>query len=323
VPGRALLVPGDLPKDVRRVPRFIPEDELARLMEAIRQLDCPAQRAALLVARWCGARRSEIQRLELDCLDRYPDGTARLRIPAGKTREERVVPLNEEAAEAIRALQAERRTHLDRGLPDELTGAETRHLFVRLGQLMSTTHLFDKSLDIVCRRAGLVDGRGRPTVSAHRFRHTVGTELAEKGARMDTMMSVLGHKSPNMSLVYARVSDRTVREEYEAVLGSGAVVAGQLADALHTNELPQHEVEWLKNNFFETELELGRCLRLPQEGPCECDLYLNCAKFVTTSDYAPRLRARRLRELELIGDAVRKGWKREAERHRCAAKRVE
>ena len=34
------------------------------------------------------------------------------------------------------------------------------------------------------------------------------------------------------------------------------------------------------------------CLRLPAEGPCECDLYLTCAKFLTTPEYVPRLRAR-------------------------------
>jgi hypothetical protein len=44
----------------------------------------------------------------------------------------------------------------------------------------------------------------------------------------------------------------------------------------------QNTVDWLNSNFFKTELELGHCLRLPQEGLCECDLYLNCAKFVTT-----------------------------------------
>jgi hypothetical protein len=43
-------------------------------------------------------------------------------------------------------------------------------------------------------------------------------------------------------------------------------------------------VDWLKSNFLKTELEPGRCLRLPAEGPCECDLYLTCAKFVTTPD---------------------------------------
>lgn len=101
VPGHTLIGPGDAPKQPQRVPRFIPDNELARLMDAVARLDCPYQRAALLVARWSGARRGEIQRLTLDCLDRYPDGTPRLRLPAGKTRTERTVPLHEEAAEAL------------------------------------------------------------------------------------------------------------------------------------------------------------------------------------------------------------------------------
>jgi len=28
-------------------------------------------------------------------------------------------------------------------------------------------------------------------------------------------------------------------------------------------------------------------VRLSQESPCECDLYLTCAEFVTTPHYAP------------------------------------
>ncbi|MGH9827834.1 MAG: tyrosine-type recombinase/integrase, partial [Blastocatellia bacterium] len=46
VPDRPLLGGGDLPKLPARVPRYIPEDELARLMPAIRALTCPYQRAA-------------------------------------------------------------------------------------------------------------------------------------------------------------------------------------------------------------------------------------------------------------------------------------
>lgn len=79
--------------------------------------------------------------------------------------------------------------------------------------------------------------------------------------------------------------------------------------------LPDEAVHWLKANFFKTELELGHCLRLPAEGPCECDLYLTCAKFVTTGEYAPRLRARLDIEQQLIQDANERGWVREAERH--------
>ena len=77
--------------------------------------------------------------------------------------------------------------------------------------------------------------------------------------------------------------------------------------------------EWFP---FKTELELGHCLRLPQEGPCECDLFLRCPKFFTTSEYAPRLRARLATECQLTQDAVERNWPREAERHTAIANRI-
>jgi integrase len=98
---RPLLGIGNVPRMLECVRRYIPEDDLARMMTAVRALKCPYQRTALLIARWSGARRNEIRHLPVDCLDRYPDGTARLRIPPGKFRRERVVPLNEEAAKAV------------------------------------------------------------------------------------------------------------------------------------------------------------------------------------------------------------------------------
>jgi len=320
-PMHALLTAGDLPRLPLRVPRYVPDDELARLMVAVRALSCPYQRAALLIARWSGARKDEIRRLPVDCLDAYPDGTPRLRLPAGKTKRERLVPLNGEAAEAIRAVQALRRG--ERGFRDMHTGVETRYLFMNHGKLYSGHYLFDYPLHGACRAAGLVTADGKPTVSAHRLRHTVGTQLAERGAKLRTIMTVLGHTSPTMTMVYAQISDREVLKDYQAVLGPGATIAGPAATALRSGDVPAAAVEWLRSNFFKTELELGHCLRLPQEGPCECDLYWTCAKFVTTPEYAPRLRERRHRERALIDDAASRGWMREVERHRCTVAHIE
>lgn len=323
VPGRPLLDRGDHPRPLQRVPRFIPADELARVMEAIARLDCPFQRAALLTARWSGARRSEIQRLALDCLERYPDGTARLRVPAGKTYRERVVPLHEDAAAAIQAVVALRASGSERALVDDLSGTPVRYLFVGHGKLLSTFYLFHAPLRRACAIAGLVDGDGRGTVTAHRFRHTLGTQLAERGAKLDTIMRVLGHESPSMSMVYARISDPEVLRDYRAVLGPGAVIAGPGAEAVRGGALGAGAVDWLKTNFLKTELELGHCLRLPAEGPCECELFLTCSRFVTTPAYAPRLRERRTLELALAEDAEKRDWSREVERHRCTAARIE
>src|SRR5260370_19483654 len=187
-----MLHPGDRPKRPLRVPRSIPEQELQGLMGAIRTLDCAYQQAALLIARWSGARRGEIRRLEVSCLDSYPDGTPRLRIPAGKTYQERVIPIHEEAAAAIRTLQALHRG--ERGLTDRKTGVITRYLFMHRGRLFSAHYLFESAMEKACQTAGLVTSDGKRTITPHRFRHTVGTQLAQRGARRRTIPRLLGHE---------------------------------------------------------------------------------------------------------------------------------
>ena len=323
VPERPLFDLKSLPRIPSRIPRFIPAPDLDRVMIASRELKCVFQRAALLTARWSGARRGEICRLTLDCLDQYPDGTARLRIPAGKTSRERLVPLHDEAAAALKELIVLRSSAKERPQFDERTRSPVRFIFLRRGQRISAWYLFDVGLRTACQAAGLVDAAGRTTITAHRFRHTVGTQLAERGAKLHTIMSVLGHESPHMSMVYARISDAEVLRDYRRVLGPGALIAGRGAEAVRAGQLGAQAVNWLKSNFLKTELELGHCLRLPSEGPCECDLYLTCAKFVTTPAYAPRLRERHQLELALAEDARKREWPREIQRHCGIAKRIE
>jgi hypothetical protein len=234
-----------------------------------------------------------------------------------------MIPLHDEAANALRKVLAIRGAVADRRLPDERTGEFVRFVFVWRGKLMSVRHLFGAPLKKVCEVAGLVDALGKPTITMHRFRHTIGTELAERGAKLHTIMSVLGHESPQMSMVYARISDAEVLRDYRSVLEPGAVIAGAGAEAIRAGELSASAVDWLQSNFLKTELELGHCLRVPSEGPCECDLYLSCSRFVTTPAYAPRLRERHRLELSLADDARERIWPREVERHCAVARRIE
>jgi len=125
-----------------------------------------------------------------------------------------------------------------------------------------------------------------------------------------------------MAMVYARISDAEVLRDYKSVLLPGALIAGPGADAVRAGRLSTTAVHWLQSNFIKTELELGHCLRLPSEGPCECDLFFTCARFVTTPAYAPRLRERHTLELTLAEDAATRDWPREVERHRCIAGRI-
>src|SRR5512145_958843 len=76
----------------------------------------------------------------------------------------------------------------ERPLRDERTGTPTQYLFMEHGKLLSDHYLFAAPLRAVCQRIGLVDAQGRPTITPHRFRHTVGTQLAERGAKLHTIM---------------------------------------------------------------------------------------------------------------------------------------
>jgi len=123
-------------------------------------------------------------------------------------------------------------------------------------------------------------------------------------------------------MIYSRISDPEVRRQYENALASGSRIAGPAAVRLQARTLDEASVHWLQTNFLKTELELGHCLRLPAEGPCECDLMLTCSKFLTTSEYAPRLRSRLDTERGLVEDAKTRGWSREVERHEAARRRL-
>ena len=90
---------------------------------------------------------------------------------------ERLVPIHGEAVAANRALQGMARDI--RGFRDEQTGIETRRLFVFQGHIVSADYLFERSLARASAQAGLLPSDGKPAITAHQFRHAVGTELAE------------------------------------------------------------------------------------------------------------------------------------------------
>ncbi|MPZ13004.1 MAG: hypothetical protein GEU73_01025 [Chloroflexi bacterium] len=103
---------------------------------------------------WGAARAGEIRRLAFDCLDAYRDGTPRLHIPAGKTRQERVIPLNKEAAAAIWFLQAAW------GWPREVerhrcTVARLEQLLAELGQPLGEVNQVHEADERVKLTAGL------------------------------------------------------------------------------------------------------------------------------------------------------------------------
>jgi hypothetical protein len=64
----------------------------------------------------------------------------------------RMVPLHEEASEALRAVIALRNRSLERPVIDDRTGDRVRFLFFRRGVRISADYLFQYSLAAGCHR---------------------------------------------------------------------------------------------------------------------------------------------------------------------------
>ena len=56
------------------------------------------------------------------------------------------------------------------------------------------------------------------TTTPHRLRHTFATQLLNAGCRATSIQKLLGHRRLNSTMIYARVHDRTVADDYYAAM---------------------------------------------------------------------------------------------------------
>jgi site-specific recombinase XerD len=325
VPQHKLLCNYHLIRRPKSLPRYIPKEDLRTLMKAVLKLECPYQRNVLILLRWTGARREEIRRLDINALDYYSDGTPKLFIPIGKTNTSRWVPIQKEAEQAFKELLEIRTTAGNlTGLVDRKTGQITDYLFMRRNALISGTYLFSHSMKKACQAASLLTEEGKHKYTSHQFRHTIGTEMANKGASLSTIMKMLGHLSPDMTIRYTYIHDETVKKDYQNTIGKETIIAGgEYADRIQKRSLRKEEVDWIKANFHKTYLTMGHCFHHTREAMCDfADACYFCPKFVTTKDHLPKLMDKYEVELQLIEDAKERGWGKEVERHTNVSKRV-
>lgn len=64
-------------------------------------------------------------------------------------------------------------------------------------------------------KAGAAAGLGH--IHPHQLRHTLATQAINRGMSLEAIAAMLGHKSMDMTLVYAKIANRTVAEEYFTV----------------------------------------------------------------------------------------------------------
>jgi integrase len=306
LPASAVVYREDLPRREPAVPRFIDETAMAQLEpdEALALLPDKSTQRLVVTLIETGLRLGDACLLDFDCVMVDSAGWPCLRYHNSKVSTECLVPLSERAATTISAQQAHVRSRFPAGspllFPRERANPDGARPYV------PTT--LSARLRAWCQTIDLRDQAGHPTtVTAHRFRHTLGTRMINQGVPVHIVQHYLGHASPLMTNVYAHLHDQTMRAAFEEYCTKRVNIAGQAL--AYDAESPTTDAEWIKHNLARVadSLPNGYCGRPPQRDCPHPNACLTCPDFQTTPEFLPVHRAQAATNRALIARAEADG----------------
>ncbi len=188
------------PKLERRLPQFLDEQQVVRLLDAppTNTWRGLRDRAMLETLYSTGTRVSELVGLNLDDLDEI-SGTMLVR---GKGKKERLCPIGETALRAIRSYLAKR--------PKTLRVPYA--IFVSQKGTRITTRQVDRLLVRYVRQAQLP-----AAIGPHALRHSFATHLLDRGADLRSVQELLGHANLTTTQIYTHVTAQRLKKIYDQV----------------------------------------------------------------------------------------------------------
>jgi site-specific recombinase XerD len=283
-PARVPMFPGDLPRQDHPLPKALDDAAAAKLLRAAVNDKRLLVRVTVEVLLRTGLRVSEFTALPADAVVQI--GAAPwLHVPVGKLREDRYLPLHPQLVALIDQYRA---AHVPADHPLLLPRENGRGL-----DRYSVTRILNR----VARAAGL------PHIHPHQLRHTLATQAINRGMSLEAIAAMLGHRSMDMTLRYAKIANRTVADEYFAVTDQVDALYAQAqplpADAIGPKmaRLRREHHRLLGN---------GHCIR-PHELDCAFEsICETCSFFQTSIEFRPTLQAQH-------DDAAAKGQDHRAE----------
>ena len=269
-PTRVLMFAGDIPRRDQPLPRFIDDAAAAKLLRAAREHPDPFTRLAVEFLARTGLRRSEFLDLTVDSVVQI--GSAYwLHVPLGKLRTDRYIPLHPQLKDL-----------LDEWVAERPAGLREPWLFIERGRRIGPQRVLD-ALASTARAAGI----GR--VTPHQLRHTLATQAINRGMSLEAIAALLGHKSMRMTMVYAKIANRTVADEYFKVSEKVEALYDQPKELPATAE--GAEMRKLRAEMHRRMLGNGYCAR-PVGLDCHFEsICESCTYFQTTHEFRPILEA--------------------------------
>lgn len=211
----ALLV--STPKLPKHLPRVPSVEEVNRVLNS---LDGAGPRDAEEEAAWperervifellygCGIRNSELVGLDMSSV-RWRDDAVLVR---GKGKKERLVPLGDEAALALKEYLPGREAKLMAAGKGLLVhdGPLLTNLRMR-GDCRLTTRSVGRIVKAIARSRGLAED-----VHPHTLRHAFGTHMLEEGADLRAIQEMLGHERLSTTQRYTQLTVGQVQRVYD------------------------------------------------------------------------------------------------------------
>ena len=276
-PPRSPIFAGDIPKRDEPLPKFLDDPTFALFMRAARAETRPLLRLSVELLARTGMRVGELCTLEVDAMVLIGE-IHWLRIPVGKLHNDRYIPLHPQLVDML----AQWAESPDAGVGGLLLTNQGRPL---------NRHAVVRMLNRITKAAGIAH------VHPHQLRHTFATQAINRGMSLEAIAAMLGHRSMDMTMVYARIADRTVADEYFAVTEKVEALYGRAQTLPADAEGPA--MKRLRREHHRM-LGNGMCTR-PVELDCAFETICEgCSYFVTSIEFRPTLRRQ-------LNDAKKKG----------------
>ena len=308
LPANATYYRGEIPRPRQALPRFIDEFVMGQLQgdEALNRLPDLTTRTAVVILIETGLRSVDCLRLAFDPVTADEAGAPYLRFVNHKASKEAVIPISDRVLGEIRRQQDDLRERYDTA-PRFLLPAIRKNPD---GQRALSWSTLNRRLQRWLTDGDVRDAAGRPAkITAHQFRHTVGTRMINNEVPLDIVQRMLDHGSPEMTARYATIKDQTLRREWER-FQQRVDIRGELIPLPDTEEMS--DAAWALENLARAKQTLpnGYC-GLPLQQTCpHPNACLTCDSFLTTAEFLPQHREQLTRTERLITQAEADGRRR-------------
>lgn len=274
--------------------KYIPEGVLQQLDDHMDKLRPPEYIPVVILLRETGWRISDILNLKYDtCVQRTPQGWF-LNGDITKTKVlNHRVPITNEVAAMVKAVAEETKA---KSAPDN---NPNKYVFIRFDGIRKgrppQPGTIQDALNRLAKNYDIVDDEGHVFYfKNHAFRHTKGVELINNGMNILHVQKWLAHVSPQMTQLYAKILDETMRKSWEEIKKKGIFRLDKSGSfkKIDLSEIEDEDlIEWeyIRHNLDAVSMPLGYCLK-PKKLECKTQLNpcLSCRNLCTTPDFIPQ-----------------------------------